>query len=270
MNFLLWNTHGKNLGGMIARIAIYKDVDFIVLCEAEDHCQQILLALNTSSSAMFYLANTIGCERITLFTRFKPEFCIAIEETSRFTIRHVCLPGLDSFVLVAAHLPSRLYADENDQHGHCMDLSTAIRRVEGQVGHERTIVMGDLNLDPFSPGMTSAKGLNAVMSLKQALKRSRSFNGEKYPLFYNPMWSHFGDLPNGPTGTYFRDSNGLCDTFWHMIDQVLFRPDVAIRFLSSSLEILTTDGQNSLIHPKGHPDKRKASDHLPVTFSVSL
>jgi len=45
----------------------------------------------------------------------------------------------------------------------CIRLADEIRREELGIGHERTVLMGDFNMNPFEIGMISATGLHAVM-----------------------------------------------------------------------------------------------------------
>jgi hypothetical protein len=125
-------------------------------------------------------------------------------------------------------------------------------------------------MNPFESGLVSANGLNAVMDRSVAARGERTVQGTVHPFFYNPMWSRFGDGSPGPSGTYYRDSGEHVTFFWNMFDQVLLRPELLARFRSEDLEILDSDGDASLLTPKGRPSRTKASDHLPVLFRLSL
>ncbi len=46
------------------------------------------------------------------------------------------------------HLPI-LYMGERSQDLECTATALRVREAENQVGHERTLVVGDFNLDPF-------------------------------------------------------------------------------------------------------------------------
>jgi hypothetical protein len=72
-------------------------------------------------------------------------------------------------------------------------FGAVVRDVEKRVGHDRTIVVGDLNMNPFDAGIVGAEGLNAVMTKQIASQGGRKVDAVRYPFFYNPMWSHFGD-----------------------------------------------------------------------------
>ncbi|NKB18146.1 MAG: hypothetical protein HC770_08835 [Pseudanabaena sp. CRU_2_10] len=149
-------------------------------------------------------------------------------------------------------------------------MPTKIRRVEAELGHSRTIVVGDLNLNPFSNGVVSARGLHGVMTQGIARKEDRKIQGRVYPFFYNPMWKHLGDRANSPPGTYhYRKSDHVC-YFWNIFDQVLVRPALLDLWDEESLQILTGDGQQSFLTPSGFPNAKSFSDHLPLLFRLNL
>ena len=68
-----------------------------------------------------------------------------------------------------------------------------IKRAEEKAGHRHTIVIGDLNMSPFEPGMVAANGFHAVSDKNIAAKGSRVVQGTEFDFFYNPMWSCLGD-----------------------------------------------------------------------------
>jgi hypothetical protein len=156
---------------------------------------------------------------------------------------------------------------ENDQYEESRQLAKEIRNVEREIGHSRTILVGDLNMNPFEMGVAGVIGLHAVMSQQIARSESREIDEEKYPFFYNPMWNLFGDLTPGPPGTYYYDKRErYLRYYWHMFDQVLIRPALLDRFRSEEVRILTSDGKVSLISSaNGRPS---FSDHLPILFKL--
>ena len=102
-------------------------------------------------------------------------------------------------------------------------------------------------------------------------RRFGSIEAEEFRLFYNPMWSHFGDAVQ-PAGTYYYDkSNPEVDPLWNIFDQVLLRPGLVDRFRSRNLKILTTDGDNQFTWAEdGTPNGDVYSDHLPIWFKLDL
>jgi hypothetical protein len=129
-------------------------------------------------------------------------------------------------------------------------------------------LVGDLNMNPFDPGVASAHGLHAVMVRSKAAEATREILGEAYRMFYNPMWGCFGDRTAGPPGTFYLSSSKPLNHFWNIYDQVLLRPALADSL--AGLDILDSCGGAPLLTRGGLPDRAAASDHLPVLFRLDL
>ncbi|GAB4457951.1 MAG: hypothetical protein OHK0029_18480 [Armatimonadaceae bacterium] len=111
-----------------------------------------------------------------------------------------------------------------------VSLARRIHELETERDITRTVLVGDLNLNPFDVGVVGTEGLHAVMTQQTALRESRTVQGKQYPFFYNPMWSHFGDNADTPAGTYYQDRAEAICYFWNMFDQVLIRPSLISRW----------------------------------------
>jgi hypothetical protein len=269
VSFLFWNINGKALQRSIARLARLYEVDVIMLAECEIEADTLLGELN--KERRFHYSPGIGCKKIEVFTQFPREFIQPVDETDRLTIRHLRPPGLTDILLAVIHFSSKLYWKETSQAAECMVLSDSIKSAEHKVGHSRTVLVGDLNMNPFEDGMVNANGLHGVMSQSIARKGTRFVQSREYPFFYNPMWGLFGDGTPGPSGTYYYDkSSEHTMFFWNMFDQVLIRPDLLSRFDNKGLEILESDGEVPFLSDTGLPDTNVASDHLPVIFRLAL
>lgn len=175
-------------------------------------------------------------------------------------------PGI---LLAVAHFVGKNYLSSAEQGMLAQEMAKEINRIEETVGHERTLVVGDFNMNPFEDGLTSATSLHAVMTRKIAQKKQRVFQGNSYRYFYNPMWGLFGDRPDRPPGTYYHSSAGLAELFWHMIDQVLLRPDL-MEFLDDLAILDRIDGETLLTEQAGVPQQTTYSDHLPLAFRLNL
>jgi hypothetical protein len=80
---------------------------------------------------------------------------------------------------------------------------------EEKFGHQNTVIIGDLNANPFEDALTAADGLHGVMDRRVASRRPPNIRGQRWDYFYNPMWSRLGDESPGPSGTYWRAGTGL-------------------------------------------------------------
>lgn len=173
-------------------------------------------------------------------------------------------------MLVGTHLVSKLWASDLNQALECTELIRQVLEYEAQLGHNRTIVLGDFNMDPFEPGLVAASGFHAVSSRRIAQSMARKVQKQSHKFFYNPMWSHFGEHPSGPPGTYFYDKSGNFTLFWHIFDQLLIRPELLPSFRDEALEVVTAIAGQSLLLATGQPDSQYASDHLPILFALDL
>jgi hypothetical protein len=266
---LFWNINKKDLKEPIARLAALHEVDVLLLAECAIEVAELLLALNSEQNNYFFSFGL--CEKIKVFTRFADQFSRPVHEEDRLTIRRLTLPLVDDVLLAVSHFPSKVNWTEGDQMMECINLVDSIRLAESKFGHERTILVGDLNMNPFERGMVAARGLHSTMDRNVARKERRVVQERAYSFFYNPMWSFLGDLSRGKVaGTHYYDAYGRHVNYhWNMFDQVLIRPGLIDKFIFDELDILTTDGVIPFIKENGLLNKT-VSDHLPLKFSIYL
>ena len=267
MTFLFWNINGKQLLRQVAALVLEHNVDVLILAESLLDDRSLLRALRRARGAAFYSVPPLA-SRVRIYSTLPKRFVKPIHDNGYMSIRRIISPlGLD-VLLVAMHLPSKLYHDASAQHSSCTFWSSEIREAEKKVGHSKTLVMGDMNMNPFELGMVDALGFHATMDRKIAARINRQVGGICRSFFYNPMWSHLGDSPALPPGTYFDDSGRQINYFWNMFDQVLLRPDLLSYYEDENLKILTSAGSESLVNAEGYPTSKAGSDHLPVLLQL--
>jgi endonuclease/exonuclease/phosphatase (EEP) superfamily protein YafD len=269
ITFLFWNINKKPLEKVIADLAEEHNIDVLILAECEIKVATMLNELNRGQGAQFDFPFS-QCEKIVIYTRFPGEFLKPVFESARLTIRRLVLIGREEILLAAVHLPDRMNFKEKSHISECIELGRTIREMEEAIGHTKTVLVGDLNGNPFDYGVIAANGLQAVMTKGLALKKARTVQGKRYQFFYNPMWNYFGDATEGPAGTYYYEKAEHDIYFWNIFDQVLLRPDMLSFFSNDDLKILTKSCDESLLSAKGLPDKKHGSDHLPILFRLSL
>ena len=230
----------------------------------------MLQELNRLGPARYHHASNSICEKITVYTKFPAEFLLPQFETNRMSIRRLALPGLPEILLAAIHFPSKLHFSDQEQALEATVLAQQIREAEQLAQCERTVLVGDLNMNPFENGVIAANGLHGVMTREIAARQTRTVQDQTYPFFYNPMWGRLGDATEGPAGSYYYAHSGHTTYFWNSFDQVLLRPALLQYFRDEELKILTDDGELSLVSDNGLPDKKTASDHLPILFKLHL
>ncbi|MBY0229241.1 MAG: hypothetical protein K2W96_08195 [Gemmataceae bacterium] len=144
----------------------------------------------------------------------------------------------------------------------------AIADIERNAGHDRTLVVGDFNTNPFEPEIESALGLHAISTPRVGTADFRSISHQDYPFFYNPMWGCYA-RQDRPRASYYFNGSDFHEHFWHMLDQVVLRPSLLPSFPERRLRILDSAGGTSLVTTSGLPDRAGASDHLPMLFHVN-
>jgi len=269
LTFLFWNLNKKPLRDSVVRLAGRHEVDVLMLAECAMPPGELLKALNPNKPPKYHLT---ASRKLIVFTRFAREHPQRQHDDNgeRYVVFRVTLPNRQEFLLAIVHFASKLYEEEYSQCQKASEFGRRLREIESQAGHTHTMLIGDLNMDPFEKGVVSASGLHAVMTQEIASRRHRFIDTKKYPFFYNPMWCHFGDGRPGPPGTYYYYRGGHAVHFWHIFDQVLLRSDLLRFFRSADLKILTGDGKRSFLSKRGLPDLTTASDHLPILFGLNL
>jgi hypothetical protein len=279
LTFLFWNLRGNPLETHLAELCRVHDVDTLILAETEGTDDGLLVSALADhvGGDPYTPLPVLGCRKIRIHTRLPGANWQHVRDTQDLTVRALHIPGGQELIVAATHLPSRLRNNSrSNQAAICGDVAEEIGRVETQRGHARTVLVGDLNVDPYDSGMIEATGLNAVMERRLAQQGTRRLRTEReYRMFYNPMWRFFGDAAEEPPGSYYyRTSENDC-VFWHVFDQVLVRGELIPALVDTGrLTILTgytsSGGDHvALTSPNGLP-RSEVSDHLPVLFGLDL
>ena len=269
MNFLFWNVNQRPIAQLVTDVVSEHHVNIFALAEySEIHIDQMLRELNRERIAYFpALGNS---DRIAVFARFDPNHLTIVKESANILLYHLTAPGYADVLLGIVHLPSKRFMSDDDQSDMARRHMRLIEEVENHMGHSRTVLFGDFNMDPFERGMAGSEAFHAVMDRDTAESESRIVGGEERTFFYNPMWIRLGDLTEGPPGTYYYRNAGPLTYFWNTFDQVLVRPSLLEQFDTDRLTVLTKAGSHTLLGSGGRPDRRIGSDHLPLLFSLDM
>ena len=280
--FLFWNLHRADataepkraaaICASLARLVRDRGIDILIFAEYELADTQVKTALDASGVGVFHRPASRS-ERIVIWTRWPVGRVVDRYggwATTKMTIRQLVPSNGIPAHLVAAHLRDRTTLTTEAGRGHAAsEVSAAIRRFESFNGNGRTILVGDLNLNPFEFGAVGPACFHAMMTTELARSVQGLAARSDYSTFYNPMWGLFGDRTKGPPGTYFwRNSEEATNHFWHMYDQVLIRPDLIDSF--RGVEIVAGDGTESFVTDSGRPRPDHYSDHLPLLFEIDF
>lgn len=264
MTILFWNAKNASQSHISSLVADHS-VDILILAECKLDRSDIEDEIFSSTGRRFWVDSWMVTPKLYLFTSFNDSHSITHwHDQDRMSVINVLTQGA-SVNLAMLHFPSKMFNDGDAQREICSPYVQNIRAVERAVGHSRTLVIGDFNMNPYEPGMLGCAAFHAVPWRGLARQGSRKVDETDYQMFYNPMWSFFGDLHLRPPGTYYYP-HGARAPFWNVFDQVLVSPDLLDAFDTSSLQVLSMAGSQGLVNQHGLPC---VSDHLPIVFRLN-
>jgi endonuclease/exonuclease/phosphatase (EEP) superfamily protein YafD len=270
---VFWNIGGKSprdgIVRLIAGLQREHDADVVALAECSDGViGSVLRALNPRGAPSFTMLPITS--RVQVIIRGTITRAEELDRHAYYSILKLTRGSEPTLLLAPVHMVSRLEKEAPHIDRELEQFASAIRSAEDRSGHNRTIVIGDLNAHPFSDGVAGAVGLNGVMSSAVATRHERKASHRVYPFFFNPMWKFFGDNTTAPTGTYYREPGGdHTGYYWHMFDQVLIRAPLLPFYQHDSACIVTGVAGQSLAGSEWTPDPVLGSDHFPIRIRLT-
>jgi len=275
--FLFWNYRydGPDRDEILARLVHAEAVDVVILAESSVDRAELLGHLGADGRT--YSSLPIPHEWIEIFAAYPADcFLDWNRDEGRLCLRRFKVPGRVDILLGAVHLVSGLHRERSERKSEADPLARAVRDAERepQVGHERTILVGDFNLNPFDDGMIFPDGFGAMMT-KGLVRKSRRSPGQICGRFFNPIWSRLGqEADDAPPGTYYWNKNRSLNIYWNYLDQVLVGADLLDHFPAEQFRILTSipgpSGPRPLIRETERHWVIDISDHVPLIFDVDL
>ncbi|HYR59663.1 MAG TPA: hypothetical protein VEO95_13575 [Chthoniobacteraceae bacterium] len=263
-----WNLAKKSHLPMLVEFIEENGVEILLVAEQEFSPAELMLAHAQSTSRSLYSADIID-SRVRFYSLFPSDRFHPVADDGHVSIKEYRPLVGSTLLIVGVHLASKLFQREFDQPTEARRLMKRIEEAETLVGHERTIVLGDFNMNPFEPGMVDSDGLHGVMDRRIAAKLARTVNGQSRRYFYNPMWKLMGNNSAEALGTYFRGGGSYVHYFWHTFDQVLLRPSLLESFREEELRVVESIGVRSLLATNPPGIDRRISDHLPIVFKLN-
>jgi hypothetical protein len=211
--------------------------------------------------------------RFKFFCRFRGQDLQPWVADDRLDARRLRRAGFEDILLAAFHyIDPRNNSPEKQREGLSRYKQTLLE-AERKAGHTRTVLFGDLNMNPFAIGMLEPRrGLGAMITWDLAEAHSELADGGPHR-FYNPMWSVMGraDAP----GSYYWKETEPKNPYWNCIDAVLLRPEMRGVFVDDSLRILScipdSTGTEVALYRKAEKHWQILYfDHLPILFDLIL
>lgn len=274
MNFLFWNIQKKDsFLKTIQDIVKEEEIDLVAFAEfPEGEVAVFESELKKVAGEYKYLQPYKDCKIEIFYKEGLVNVSNALVGERISANKIISAVDNNTYILVFCHVWSKLYLDSSQQNYQVPMLVDEIKEFEKTEKCENTIVCGDFNMDAFQDGMLLCSGFNAMMTSDIANMRIRKVYNKEFSMFYNPMWGLYGDVHgNGVSGTYYySNARKPVHQYWHMLDQVIMRPNVIPVFDKKSLKIISKGKTYNLLNAKGIIDKRKYSDHLPIKFTLSI
>lgn len=281
-SFLYWNINQKaNFENEIATLADSQDIN-----------PDILLLVEASKVDDNKIEKLTGLKRLKIIdeseTELTPRFysklpinqfqILEVHSTYRIVFTRLLKNESEEIIIGGVHLPSKLETTEDTQYKDARQIALDLKdmKVREDINHNRFLLFGDFNMNPFEKGMIEPDAFNAVLSTNEALNDERTNWYKKFDYFYNPMWSFLGDRnfitgePKLPGSYYFRKTRDVTLTYWNIFDKVIMRPSIINQFDFSTLKIIEHNGIEKYINANFRIKDEAYSDHLPITFKLKI
>lgn len=283
IRILSWNYQGKTNKyklGALRQLVTENNIDIVVLQEASGI--KISSILSTTHSEVGYMMGKISAG-VRVFLRHSmfahtPAQLGYYNKYALINLRPV--NSQNSFNLIAVHLYSKVGRTERKQMWENLDFIEEINKWEKSTGTDKSIMIGDLNHNPYDGNMLDPNVVNSRDS-RNVISHQKKFKpiGSKDSYWYNPMWNMLGDhdpytSSKRVPGTYYFNKEDETP-IWNMLDGFMLRPSLMenIDFSESKVisgtssypfvKSLVTGKNDSFIH-------EYYSDHLPIKLTVKI
>ena len=263
-----WNLARKRrLETLVSFINSY-GVEILVVAEQDFRPSELMSAYAQRFGRTLFESVRVA-KRIRVYSTFPDNLFHSLVDDSFISIKEYIPRVGNRILIVGVHFPSKLARQDVDYISLSARVSRQIAEFETRAGHDRTVLIGDFNMNPFEHGMSNADGFHGVMDRRIAAKGSRTVDGEMRRFFYNPMWKVMGDSSAPALGTYYKDVGRYVNHYWHTFDQVLLRPSLLEFFREGDLRLVHTVGSTSLLRQDGPGLDETVSDHLPLVLKLT-
>ena len=269
--FLLWNINKQNRDLLVQSIVREHNIDIVLLVEFEPSKTRSDLSNLLQQDGLVKRGTS---ERFGVFGRLNYGMTLVSTAIGGHVELWDWTPESGNegrFALV--HGLDRINNDDGTRRVFFGRVADLVREREA-VGHRRSIVVGDFNAHPFESAVLSSDGLHAmgIRHVSGQTNRLVRLGEANEDFFYNPMWRLYGHMTSSEAGlaTHYWQNGLAAELFWHMLDQVVIRPEECASFPEESVRILSSIGTVRLLAPDGTLDKGVGSDHLPLVFNWDL
>lgn len=177
-SFVFWNLMKKDLRELAGRAAAERAADVVLLAECAVPDAEMSAALKSATGAE-WAALSSPKDKVRVFTRLQtaPWRRTRADGLGRAALWEMPVGKSPGVLLCVAHLVGKANASPIAQAMQASKLAETIRAIEDRLSHQRTVLVGDLNMNPFDPGVIGAPALHAVMTKRIAARIERVDQG---------------------------------------------------------------------------------------------
>lgn len=266
ITFAFWNLNKHDLSREIVDLCSELNIDIIILAEHENIDENII-RFRFSELNLHYKLEYIDKKSKVIVIRKAIIGCSVIREGFRYSTYKITYSKDINLLLFAVHLPSQLHKSESEITTFCCRVKNEIESIERECGNNKSLIVGDFNMNPFSKGMIDVYAFNSIMCKKTSMKIKRRVDKQDMYYFYNPMWHVMGNRDNNVLGSYYHHKCAS-SYVWNSFDQVIIRPHIVELLDEKELKFINEFGKHNLIKSNGKLDTKRYSDHLPLLFKL--
>lgn len=249
--------------GCLVDITIENDIDLLVLAEYPLAIDDLCQAMNNSSCREYKAIQNIDCKRLKIISN-KAYVVEHLRDGKFYNILRIQASlKTNDIILAMIHNRSKMHPKTDEQRKIVQKFYRAVIESESLIKSERTIAIGDFNLDPFETLCFGSAGMYALPY--RSLIKKQTTNNEKR--FYNPTWKFFGRT-QPPYTTYHCANGGMHNFYWYAFDQVMISYSLLDAFHDENLKIITETKNYKLVNKNANLRKKEYGDHLPLFCSL--
>lgn len=171
LNILFWNMRGNERAVRLLRTLVREHAaDVVILAEPPLSLRLVDGRAKASPGDGLDLVPNAFNRRILTFAQPSAGVGPMLAESPYMTVRLIRRTDGLTWLMAAYHGVSRLENEQVELDEEACVAAGALRDVETRQGHRRTLLVGDMNLNPFDPGMAKARGFFGVMAKSDAVR----------------------------------------------------------------------------------------------------
>ncbi|WP_375320660.1 hypothetical protein [Aliivibrio logei] len=265
MKLLFWNLEKKEINEEVLELIQEQEPTIVAFSEGCGiNITDLINSLKSDFNKNYEYIDTPGCDKIKVLKVSGLNISLMNQNKDYSLMSYIY--NNDTYLLGFVHLPSKLHQTEEQQRRACERLYKQINLEEVTNDISKSIIIGDFNVNPFESPMLSFSGLAATNGIDCSLRDSIVSDGETKKLFFNPMWTLYGQYKDRP-GSHRYVKTGVSVASWHFLDQVIIRPLLIEHFDFNELKFISKTSNYSFVNRNGTPS---TSDHLPLVCKFNI